>query len=130
MSDQTYDHSYEPGYLQPPPDRSLKVAHLVFGLLFLGGAALWALGESGVISGENLAILGPAVLIVAGVIGLAASLASGRNRRRSAPPEYAESYDPTYPTQPTTQPTTQPSTQPTTERVTHEGDDEPTEEIR
>ena|SRR6478735_3790484 len=118
MSEQTYDHSYERDYRQPPPDRSLKVAHLVFGLLFLGGAAIWALGESGVISGQNLAILGPAVLIVAGVVGLAASLANGRNRRRSAPPAYAESYDPTYPTQPTT------------ERVAHEDDDEPTEEIR
>ena len=118
MSDQTYDQSYEPGYRQPPPDRSLKVAHLVFGLLFLGGAAIWALGESGVISGENLAILGPAVLIVAGVIGLAASLASGRSKRRSVPPSYAENHDSAGPTHPTT------------ERVTHEGDDEPTEEIR
>ena len=71
------------------------------------------------ISGENLAILGPAVLIVAGVIGLAASLASGRNKRRSVPPAYAESHDSADPT-----PTPPPSP------VTHEGDDEPTEEIR
>ena len=40
MSDYHYDQ-------QPPVDRSLKVPHLVFGLLFLGFAGLWALGESG-----------------------------------------------------------------------------------
>jgi hypothetical protein len=68
--------------VQPPADRSLKVPHLVFGLLFLGVAGLWALGESGAISGERLAVLGPAVLILAGIVGLAASLASSRNRHR------------------------------------------------
>src|SRR6188472_4207550 len=82
---------YEPTYTQPPVDRSVKVPHLVFGLLFLGVAAIWALGASDVISGEHLAILGPGVLILAGVIGLAASLANGRNRggavRLDPPPE-------------------------------------------
>jgi hypothetical protein len=73
MSDPTY----------PPADRSVKIPHLVFGLLFLGGAGIWALGASNVISGERLAVLGPGVLIAAGIIGLAASLANGRNRRRS-----------------------------------------------
>jgi hypothetical protein len=76
MSDNTYQ--------QPPADRRVKIPHLVFGLLFLGIAAIWALGESDVIDGSKLAILGPGVLIAAGVIGLAASLASGRNRRRTA----------------------------------------------
>jgi hypothetical protein len=69
-------------YEQPPVDRTLKVPHLVFGLLFLGFAGLWALGESGAISGEGVTILGPAVLVLAGVVGLAASLAAGRNRHR------------------------------------------------
>jgi hypothetical protein len=69
-------------YEQPPVDRTLKVPHLVFGLLFLGFAGLWALGESGAISGERVTILGPAVLVLAGVVGLAASLAAGRNRHR------------------------------------------------
>lgn len=69
-----------------PPDRSVKVPHLVFGLLFLGVAALWALGASGAIPGDRLVYLGPAVLILAGVLGLAASLASGRNRRRRLEP--------------------------------------------
>jgi hypothetical protein len=67
-----------------PVDRRVKVPHLVFGLLFLGVAAIWVLGETDAISGERLAILGPGVLILAGVVGLATSLASGRNRRRAA----------------------------------------------
>lgn len=68
--------------LQPPPDRSVKVAHLVFGLLFLGIAAIWALVVSDVITGDRLTIIVPVLIIGAGVIGLVASLASGRNRRR------------------------------------------------
>jgi hypothetical protein len=67
---------------QPPPDRSVKIPHLVFGLLFLGASAIWAIGQSGAVSGENLTLLAPVVLIGAGVIGLAASLAAGRNRHR------------------------------------------------
>ena len=57
----------------PPADRTLKVPHLVFGLLFLGVAGIWALGQSG-------------------VIGLAASLASGRNKRRRSSEAYASPY--------------------------------------
>jgi hypothetical protein len=83
----------EPTYEQPPVDRTLKVPHLVFGLLFLGFAGLWALGESGVISGEGVTVLGPAVLILAGVVGLVASLASSRNRRRASTPAHEEAYD-------------------------------------
>ena len=72
------EHTYDP---QPPVDRSLKVPHLVFGLLFLGFAGLWAVGESGAVKGEYVATLGPAVLILAGLVGLVASIASSRNRR-------------------------------------------------
>lgn len=69
--------------LTPPPaaDRSVKIPHLVFGLLFLGVAGIWALVVSDVITEDRLPVLAPAVLIVAGVIGLAASLASTRNRK-------------------------------------------------
>ncbi len=74
MSDYTYDP-------QPPADRTLKIPHLVFGLLFLGFAGLWVLGESGAVKGEYVATLGPAVLILAGLGGLVASVASSRNRR-------------------------------------------------
>ena len=66
----------------PRPDTSLKVPHLVFGLLFLGLTGIWALGHSGLIEGEHLVMLAPAVLVLAGVVGLAASLASARNRHR------------------------------------------------
>ncbi|MBV9831077.1 MAG: hypothetical protein JOZ82_05735 [Marmoricola sp.] len=80
----------------PPVDRSLKVPHLVFGLLFLGIAGIWAVGQSGVIAGKDLAVLGPAVLILAGVIGLAASLASGRNKRRALHDGYGSPYADPY----------------------------------
>lgn len=73
----------DPTYTQPPPDRRLKIPHLVFGLLFLGAAAIWALGASDLMSGERLTVLAPAVLVGAGVIGLVASLASGRNQSRA-----------------------------------------------
>ena len=67
---------------QPPADRSVKITHLVFGLLFLGVAVVWALVVGDVINENDLAVLAPAILITAGVIGLAVSLASGRNRRK------------------------------------------------
>ncbi len=76
----------DPTYSPPPADRSVKVPHLVFGLLFLGVAAIWALGTSHLIRVEHLTLLGPGVLIAAGVIGLAASLASARNRRSTPQP--------------------------------------------
>jgi hypothetical protein len=112
MSETTYSPAP-----QPPADRSVKVPHLVFGLLFLGVAGIWALGASDAISGEHLAVLGPAVLIIAGVVGLAASLANGRNRRRTSWPGYAP--DSTTGTTPGT----------TTDRIADDGD-EHTEEIR
>ena len=66
---------------QPPADRSVKIPHLVFGLLFLGIAVVWALVVSDVITEDRLTVIAPGILIAAGVIGLAASLASTRNRR-------------------------------------------------
>ena len=76
------DARSEPTYDAPPPDTSVKVAHLVFALLFLGAAGIWSLVETDVITAERLTVLAPALLIAAGVVGLAASLASSRNRRR------------------------------------------------
>ncbi len=79
----------------PPADRSVKIPHLVFGLLFLGVAGIWALVVTDVITEDRLPVLAPAVLIVAGVIGLAASLASTRNRkaRTSRQDDYPHQYD-------------------------------------
>ena len=71
------------GYYPPPADRRVKIPHLVFGLLFAGIVGIWVLGTADLISGEHLAVLAPAVLILAGVVGLVASLASTRNRSRS-----------------------------------------------
>ena len=116
MSDPTYSPAP-----RPPVDRSVKVPHLVFGLLFLGVAGIWALGTSGLISGERLTILAPAVLIAAGVIGLVASLASGRNRRHANSQASGGYPDTTDYTHPSTDTTTDPT-------VTDDG--EHTEEIR
>ena len=74
----------------PPPDTAVKVTHLVFALLFLGAAATWVLVETHAITAERLTVLAPALLIAAGVIGLAASLASSRNRRRRSDREPVE----------------------------------------
>jgi len=78
---------------QPPPDRSVKITHLVFGLLFLGVAVVWALVVGDVINEEDLAVIAPAILIAAGVIGLATSLASARNRRNRNEQPYDPPYD-------------------------------------
>jgi len=75
---------------QQPADRSVKITHLVFGLLFLGVAVVWALVVGDVINENDLAVIAPAILIAAGVIGLVTSLASARNRRnRDAPVEHS-----------------------------------------
>ena len=44
-------------------------------------AVVWALVVGDVINENDLAVIAPAILIAAGVIGLATSLASARNRR-------------------------------------------------
>lgn len=79
----------------PPPDTSVKVTHLVFALLFLGTAGIWALARTGVVTADRLTVVAPALLIAAGVIGLVASLASGRNRRRrpSSAPLHHDPHD-------------------------------------
>ena len=55
-----------------------RIAYLVTGLLFLGLAVLWLLLVTGVVAGNGLAVLAPALLILVGVVGLAASLARSR----------------------------------------------------
>ena len=67
---------------RPPQDRTVKVPHLVMALLFLGTVAVWALVAGDAIGPDEVAFLVPGVLVAAGVLGLLASLASGRNRRR------------------------------------------------
>jgi hypothetical protein len=62
----------------------LDVTSLVFGLIFLGVAATWALVQTELVTLPDLSLLGPAVLIVAGVVGLAATVAKGRRSRDAA----------------------------------------------
>jgi len=101
---------------QPPADHSVKITHLVFGLLFLGVAVVWALVVGDVINEGDLAVIAPAVLIAAGVVGLAASLASARNRRNRG----SQMYD-----HPTEGPTESPIESPAEPAL-----DDHTEEIR
>ena len=62
--------------------RPVSIAHLVFGLIFLGASALWAIGASTDAETPDLALMAPTVLIGAGVIGLIGILVNARNARR------------------------------------------------
>ena len=53
------------------------VTSLVFGLVFLGVAALWALVQSDLLSLPDASVVGPVVLVVAGLIGIAVTLRRG-----------------------------------------------------
>jgi hypothetical protein len=55
------------------------VVSLVFGLVFVGVAALWLLVTSNLLGVSALAVVGPGVLVLAGVAGLAATV-RGRSR--------------------------------------------------
>lgn len=75
------------------PERPVKIAHLVFGSFFLGIAGLWALTESGNLTWRGTSYLVPVTLLIAGAIGLGASVLSGvsaRRRARTATRPYAD----------------------------------------
>ena len=59
--------------------RTISVSHLVFGLIFLGAAALWSIGAATDADAPDLAVVAPAVLIGAGVAGLIATVLNARN---------------------------------------------------
>ena len=82
-------------------NRPLSVAHLVFGLIFLGAAGLWLIGEGTDADAGDIARLVPAVLIGAGVIGLVAIMVNARNGRLAAQIPTASS-----PAEPATEPDT------------------------
>ena len=72
----------------------MSTGYLVTGIVFLGIAASWALEASGVVDDEASRWVLPLVLIVAGVAGLAASVArSAMPGRRSARAEELRGYD-------------------------------------
>ena len=60
--------------------RPLSIPHLVFGLVFLGASILWAIGAGTDAGAPDLALMAPAVLIVAGVIGLIGVVVNARRR--------------------------------------------------
>jgi hypothetical protein len=60
---------------------------LVFGLIFLGAAAVWALVEADVVSWPDASGFFPVLLVVAGVIGLVSSVRRSRRSRRDDGPE-------------------------------------------
>ena len=57
----------------------VNVAHLVFGLIFLGVAGCWALSASGAVE-VDVRVLVPLILLVAGASGLLAALAKAMRR--------------------------------------------------
>jgi hypothetical protein len=61
--------------------RPVSITHLVFGLIFLGAAGLWAIGAATDAGAPDLAVLAPAVLVAAGVVGLIAMVINARNAR-------------------------------------------------
>lgn len=63
------------------------VLSLVFGMLFLGGAGLWAALELGALSTEVLPLLLPVALIVIGGTGVVTAI----RRERTADSRYAGS---------------------------------------
>jgi hypothetical protein len=65
------------------------VTSLVFGLLFLGGAVVWALVEADVVSWPDASGFFPVLLVVAGVIGLLSSVRRSRRSRRDDEPDVA-----------------------------------------
>lgn len=62
----------------------LNVSYLVVGLVFLGVSGCWALQASGAVNSGDTHWMIPAVLLLAGVVGLVAVAAKGLSRGRSA----------------------------------------------
>lgn len=62
-------------------NRRVRVGYLVMGLLFLGCSGLWLLISQGTLTAADFTLAGPIVLIIAGSLGL---LASVINRARGS----------------------------------------------
>ena len=69
--------------MRTPITHPLNVSYLVVGLVFLGISGSWALRTAGVIDDRDVGWLLPLVLVVAGVVGLAAFATKGIARNRT-----------------------------------------------
>jgi hypothetical protein len=63
----------------------VNVAHLVMGLVFLGVAGAWGLGQLGVIDAESSRWLIPGILVLAGGAGIVAAVAKGLSKGKDEP---------------------------------------------
>jgi hypothetical protein len=79
QTQQTQPRRYRRGW------HDTDVTSLVFGLLFLGVAVVWALVETDVVSWPDASGFFPVLLLVAGVVGLLSSVRRGRRSRRDEP---------------------------------------------
>ena len=74
--------------MNTPKTHPLNVSYLVVGLVFLGIAGSWALHTAGVVDAGDAQWLLPAVLLLAGAVGLVGFAAKGishsRQERQSA----------------------------------------------
>jgi hypothetical protein len=68
--------------MNTPKTHPLNVSYLVVGLIFLGIAGSWALHASGAVDSGDIRWLFPAVLLLAGAVGLVAFAAKGISRGR------------------------------------------------
>lgn len=74
----------------------LSVTHLVVGLVFLAIAGSWALRQTGLIGFDDLGWLFPLALVIAGGVGLVASMAKGVLGRKTPAPYEPERLAPAY----------------------------------
>ncbi|CAN5636877.1 hypothetical protein BH10ACT10_BH10ACT10_27250 [soil metagenome] len=68
--------------MNTPQTHPLNVGYLVVGLVFLGIAGSWALHSSGAVDTGDARWMVPAVLLLAGTVGLVAFAAKGISRGR------------------------------------------------
>jgi hypothetical protein len=102
--------------------RPVSIAHLVFGLIFLGAAGLWAVGAATEADTPDLAVLAPGILIAAGVVGLIAMVINARNARVQVQGEESPASDRTD-TPPTADTTTDTTDTTDTDTVVIDGED-------
>ena len=72
----------------------LDIGSLVFGLVFLGGVAVWGLFELDVMSADDAGWLLPVVLVGAGLLGIALAVTRDRRSRETGEPAEEPSHEP------------------------------------